>query len=130
MLAEVVVIRKELNYDLELAIDGLIDILTNIGEFSIVTLNNIELRKAQALASDLKIANDALNTSLTNITAASLASGTPPFKPKLPKSEPFLGDRIKLRTFLGQLRVNCSFFTDVQSRLRYAFALLCGAAAD
>ena len=88
----------------------------NIGESSIVTLDNTELRTAQVLATDLRIANTALNTSLINIVIAGPTPTTTSSKPKLSKLELFSGDRTKLRTFLNQLHVNYS----VEFLLRYA----------
>ena len=49
---------------------------------------------------------------------------------KLPKPEPFTGERDKLRPFLAQLRLQTATRPDVQSRLRYAISLLRGDALN
>src|SRR5207302_6096037 len=72
----------------------------------------------------------ALAASVNILTAAGPALGALNQGTKLPKPEPFSGERAKLRPFLGQLRVNCSTIFDEQARLRYAFALLRGSALD
>src|SRR5215212_1235127 len=49
---------------------------------------------------------------------------------KLPKPEPFMGNRNKLRSFLRKLRLQCSVIPNAQGRLRYAVSCLEDAAYD
>src|SRR5207248_971115 len=67
----------------------------------------------------------AMNTALSNsVNALTAAGGAPTQGTKLLKLEPFSEERIKLRPFLRQLRVNCATISNKQAHLRYAFALL------
>ena len=140
--------RKDPNYDPNMAMDGLLDLLTDIVEADVVVDNAAELRTevtnlaatnttlraegANLLAevTSLRTTNAALAASVNTLTAAGPALGAPNQGTKLLKPEPFSGERAKLRPFLRQLRVNCSIISDEQARLRYAFALLRGSALD